>query len=306
MDQVIQDLYQVDFIVGSGEGNRLLHSYLTGIKQLSEKALKKLKKEGSVLVNEMPALLRNTIYEGDRVSLIYPPEKKSPYLIPEDIQINIVYEDKDILVLDKQAGVCVHPTKNYPGGTLANGVLFHWEIIGENSTPHFVNRLDKNTTGLILVAKSTYVAQQFFKQQIEGIIKRSYLAMVIGEIQGNNGSIDLPIAREDNPTIKRMITEDGQPSITHYWVEERLPGHTLLALQLETGRTHQIRVHLSHLGYPILGDSLYGGDSTLLDRQFLHAFHLTFYHPVKQKKMEFASKLPDELAIVRGKIKYPR
>lgn len=296
--------YQVDFKVEHGEGGKLLYTYLTGKKKLSEKALKRIKREGQVLVNGMPVLLKSAIYEGDRILLIYPPEKRSEYLIPEDVPINIVYEDEDILVLDKQAGICVHPTKHYPGKTLANGVMSHWQTAGENSTPHFVNRLDKDTTGLILVAKSTYGAQQLFRQQSDGIIQRSYLALVIGEMAGESGTVDLPIAREDNPTIKRIITMTGQSAVTHYSVKKRLPGYTLLSLQLETGRTHQIRVHLSHLGHPILGDALYGGESTLLKRQFLHAFRLAFYHPVRQKEMVFTSNLPEELTAVLQEIEH--
>jgi len=303
MERVRQDLYKVEFIVAQGEGNRLLHSYLTGKKHLSAKALGRLKNQGSVLVNDLPVPLKSTIREGDRIVLIYPPEAKNPYLAPEELPIKIIYEDQDILVLDKQAGVCVHPTKHYPRGTLANGVLFHWERNKDNSTPHIVNRLDKDTTGLVLLAKSTYGAQQFFRQQRDGAIKRSYLALVLGEVQDDSGCIDLPIAREDKPTARRMISKDGKPSITHYRVEERLPGHTLLAVRLETGRTHQIRVHLSHLGYPILGDFIYGGDTALLNRQFLHAFRLAFNHPVNQKEMEFTSELPKELADVLTKIK---
>lgn len=302
MDRSGQGFYQVDFTVEPGEGSKLLRSYLTGKKQLSEKALKRIKREGKVFVNGMPVLLNSTVYEGDKILLIYPPEKKSEYLVPEDIPIHIVYEDPDILVLDKQAGICVHPTKNYPGKTLANGVMFHWQMTGEDSSLHFVNRLDKNTTGLILVAKSTYGAQQLFRQQTQGIIKRSYLALVVGEIPGESGTVDLPIAREDKPTIKRIITQEGQPSVTYYSVKKRLPGYTLLELQLETGRTHQIRIHLSHLGYPVLGDTLYGGGTELIDRQFLHAFRLSFYHPVRQKEMIFTSHLPEELAAVLREI----
>jgi 23S rRNA pseudouridine1911/1915/1917 synthase len=303
MDRFRQDLYKVELIVAPGEGNRLLHSYLTGKKHLSAKALGKLKNQGSILVNDVPAPLKSTIREGDRIVLVYPPEKKNPYLAPEELPIKIVYEDQDILVLDKQAGVCVHPTKHYPRGTLANGVLYHWEKNGDNSTPHIVNRLDRNTSGLVLLAKSTYVAQQFFNQQRDKTIKRSYLALVLGEVQGDSGYINLPIAREDKPTARRMISKDGKPATTYYQVEERLLGYTLLAARLETGRTHQIRVHLSYLGYPILGDFLYGGETAYLKRQFLHAFQLNFKHPVNQEEMTFTSMLPDELEIVLTKIK---
>ncbi len=303
MDRAKQESYQIEFTVGPEEGDRLLRSYLTGIRHLSAKALRRLKNRGTVLVNDVPVYLKSTIHAGDRIVLIYPPENDNPYLAAEEVQISIVYEDRDIMVLDKQAGVCVHPTKHYPRGTLANGVLFHWRKIGENSTIHFVNRLDRNTTGLVLLAKSTYGAQQFFRQQREGIVKKSYLALVQGEVQNNSGYIELPIAREDSPTTKRLISKEGKPSATHYQVAERFPGHTLLEVRLETGRTHQIRVHLSHLGYPIIGDSFYGGDTTLLNRQFLHAFRLVFEHPVSNEKMEFDAELPDELSSVLSEIK---
>ncbi len=303
MDRAKQESYQIEFTVGSEEGNRLIRSYLTGIKHLSAKALRRLKNRGTVLVNDVPVYLKSTIHEGDRIILIYPPENNNPYLTPEEVPINIVYEDQDIMVLDKQAGICVHPTKHYPRGTLANGVLFHWRKIGENSTIHFINRLDRNTTGLVLLAKNTYGAQQFFRQQREGIIKRSYLALVQGEVKNNSGYIDLPIAREDSPTTKRLISKEGKPSVTHYQVMERFSGYTLLEVRLETGRTHQIRVHLGHLGYPIIGDSFYGGDTTLLNRQFLHAFRLVFYHPINSKKMEFTTEIPEELTRVLSEMK---
>lgn len=287
--------HEVEFTVGLGEGNRTLRNYLTGYKKLSQKALKKLKNQGEVLVNGEAALLINTIGEGDHILLRYPPEGESPYLSPERVPLNIVYEDEEILVLDKQAGVCVHPTKGHPGGTLANGILYHWQERGWKYKPHFVSRLDKDTSGLILIAKSTYGAQQFFVQQHKGIIQRSYLAVIQGELEQDRGTINLPIVRMWGQTTKRMVRFDGQPSVTHYKVVERFSGYTLLEIKLETGRTHQIRVHFSHLGNPLVGDSMYGGEWHLLPRQFLHAHSLSFLHPLSEKEMGFKSTLPEDL-----------
>ena len=299
----MSDSYKVEFIVGSGEGDRYLRTYLKSTKKLSIKALRRLKIHDAVFVNGKTALLKSIIQEGDRVVLEYPPEKVSPYIVAEDIPINVVYEDEDIMVLDKQAGLCVHPNRRYPRGTLANGVLFYWGKSQKKINPHFVNRLDKDTSGLILVAKSRYGAQQFFEQQRERNISRSYQALVKGEIYPEMDTIDLPIGRADEDTTKRKVSPSGQVSITNYKTLEKLSGYSLLDVQLDTGRTHQIRVHLSHLGFPILGDYLYGGESTLLKRQFLHAYKLKFYHPVQEKMIEFTSELPDDLLAVLAEIR---
>lgn len=291
----------VRLIIGGGEGEHTLQWYLQKQQKLSQKALKKLKHHGEVLVNGEPGLLKQVVKPGDLIELKYPPEKSNPYLIPQRVPLAVIYEDEDLVVLDKQAGICVHPTKGHPDVTLANGLLYHWQEREEKGAQvHFVNRLDKDTSGLVLVAKNYYCAQQFFQQQVEGLLKRSYLALVCGKIL-QDGVIDLPIAREEIFTIRRHVVAAGRRAVTHYRVKAhyRVCGtreeYSLVSVVLETGRTHQIRVHFSYLGYPLVGDTLYGGDSRLLTRQFLHADSLSFDHPRRREEMAFTSPLDGEL-----------
>lgn len=290
----------IDFVIGPGESRATLERYLTRVRRLSAKAVRKLKRQGIVQVNGERVFLKTEIQEGDRVRLIYPPEEMSPYLWPQELDIKILYEDEDIIVIDKKAGLCVHPTKGYPQGTLANGILHHWEVMGEKAQVHFINRLDKDTSGLILAAKNTYAAQQLYLQQLEGKIKRSYLGLVGGFFPYEGGTVDLPLAKCDERGTRRMVCSQGQNAITHYRVVGRYTlgpeenKYTLLDFKLETGRTHQIRVHMSHLGYPLVGDNLYNGEKTL-HRQFLHAGRLSFIHPGSREEMDFISPIPQEL-----------
>lgn len=290
----------INFVIGPGEGRASLERYLTRVRKLSAKAVKKLKRQGTVLVNGEQVLLKSEVKEGDQVCLIYPPEEMSTYLWPQEMEIRIIYEDEDVMVVDKEAGLCVHPTKSYPQGTLANGILHHWQVKGEKAQVHLVNRLDKDTSGLILVAKNTYSAQQLYCQQQEGRINRSYLALVRGYIPLELGTIDLPLAKSNERGTRRAVSPQGQQAVTHYRVVGRFnlgsreDQYSLLEVDLETGRTHQIRVHMSHVGYPLVGDRLYQGETTF-HRQFLHACRLSFIHPVSGKDMEFNSPLPHDL-----------
>ena len=291
----------ISFTVAAGEGNRSAEDYLHKVRKLSVKAVRTLKNHGVVRLNGKNMLLRQVVSDGDSVEIIYPPEGISPYMQPEFIPLDIIYEDDNILVVNKQAGICVHPTKGYPGQTLANGVLYHWAGNRQNYHVHLINRLDKDTSGLVLIAKHTYEAQQLFAAQQRGGIKRAYLALVVGVIRQDEGLIDWPIAREEGRTTKRFVAEYGQKALTYYKVLERFQNHTLLELILETGRTHQIRVHLSHMGYPVVGDVLYGAGTNeekvdiLIGRQFLHAYYMSFPHPSLQQKMEHTLELPAEL-----------
>lgn len=307
----------IKFIVAPGEGARSLEYYLYQVKKLSTKGIRRLKHHGTVLVNEKEALLKDMVQDGDIITLYYPPEKMSPYLKAENIALHIIYEDQDILLVNKQAGLCVHPTKSHPGGTLANGVLNHWQNKGGNRSIHIVNRLDKDTSGLVLFAKHYFAAQELFRQQKEDLIKRSYSALVKGFPPSKKGTINLPIEREEGWTIKRKISSEGQRAVTHYQIQKyyqdtnTLQDYTLLKLQLETGRTHQIRVHLQALGFPIVGDPLYGTDSSAnnclsvksgLNRQFLHADELDFYHPLTGEYKEFKIPLTPELEKYIGRL----
>lgn len=291
----------VEIVVEEGKDKRTLEKYLLRTVQLSVKAVRRLKRQGIVLLNGTRTFLNAEILAGDIITLIYPPENPSPYLFPQKLELNIVYEDHDLVVLSKQPGICVHPTKGYPDGTLANGLLYHWKQKGENSHVHFVNRLDRNTSGLVLVAKNSFSAQQFYLQQGKNLLRRFYIGLVKGHFPWKSGVIELPIARIEGQTTRRQVSKEGQTAVTHYKVREYFMDKekeqelTLLELVLETGRTHQIRVHLSYIGYPLMGDSVYGTEDFLL-RQFLHAYKVSFIHPRTRENMKFEEGLPADLA----------
>jgi 23S rRNA pseudouridine1911/1915/1917 synthase len=251
--------------------------------------------DGGIFLNGNPAKLIDHIKEGDWVQVRFPVERSE--FEPEDIPIDVVYEDDSILAVNKQPGFVVHPTKGHPNHTLANGIMKYMLDKGENYKIRFVNRLDMNTSGLFLVGKNPHVQHHFTTQADRGQIGKKYTALVCGIMESNRGVIDLPIGKEDEDKVKRIVREDGSPSITEYEVLERFKsGYTLVKLNLITGRTHQIRVHLSHLRHPVVGDELYGGAKPwLIDRQTLHATSLSFSHPITGKKITLKAPLPEDI-----------
>lgn len=291
----------VEIIVEEGKDRRILENYLLHRTRLSVKAVRRLKRQGTVLLNGVKTYLNVEVFGGDVITIIYPAENPSPYLFPQKLALNILYEDQDLVLISKQPGICVHPTKGYPDGTLANGLLYHWEEKDEKAHVHFVNRLDRNTSGLVLVAKNSFSAQQLFLQQEKKLLQRSYLGLVKGHFPWERGIIELPIARVEGRTIQRQVAKEGQEAVTRYKVreyyleKEKRQEFTLLELTLETGRTHQIRVHLSYLGYPLIGDSLYGTEE-FLARQFLHAYKISYIHPRTKENIELEEGLPADLA----------
>ncbi len=298
-----KDYQSVEFRVRETDEGLLLQKYLERVQGISAKAVRRLKHQGAVLLNGQKTRMNVHVRAGDQIVLQYPPKEASSYLAPEPLAVDIIYEDKEIMVVNKPSHQCVHPTKGYPGGTLANGVLYHWQVKGEAAQLHLVNRLDRDTSGLLLIAKSAYAAQQLFTQQKSREIKKSYLALVTGRVEKTEGTLDFPIAKLPGRTTRRIVAGHGQSAVTHYKVRGRFKDrangqdYSYLSVFPETGRTHQIRVHFSHWGYPLAGDELYGGQIPAgLKRQFLHANYLAFYHPLTKEKMEFCQELPGDLA----------
>ena len=215
---------------------------------------------------------------------------------PQNIPLDIVYEDDDLMIINKQPGLIVHPTKGHPTGTVANALMYYMEQTGKPFKIRFVNRLDMDTSGLLVVAKNSYTQNDYTKQMKENTVEKRYIAVVKGIVESDEGTIDLPIGRPDPDHVRRGIMEDGAPSVTHYKVLDRYNGYSLVELLLETGRTHQIRVHMSHIGHPVLGDWLYEGlNPLLIDRQALHAAKLTFTHPMTKKRMTFEAPIPEDI-----------
>lgn len=249
---------------------------------------------------------------GDVITALLPDEKS--HFEPEDIDTDVLYEDGDILILNKQPGITVHPTYGHPSHTIANGLMKHMEETGDSFKIRFVNRLDMDTSGLLIVGKNSHAQDDIVRQMQENRVEKRYIAIVRGEITENalkqpgvtvteydeddnpRFTIDLPIGGPAEGTANRFVTEEGYPSVTHVRILQVASGYSMIELLLETGRTHQIRVHLSHLGFPIIGDELYGGAApSLIDRQALHAYSLRFSHPRSGKPMRFEAAVPADM-----------
>jgi 23S rRNA pseudouridine1911/1915/1917 synthase len=232
---------------------------------------------------------------GDVLAVSIPDEIS--YFPPESIPIYPIYEDDDLLIINKQPGIVVHPTNGHPDHTIANGITQYMLDTHQSFKIRFINRLDRDTSGLLALGKNSHAQDGFVKQMKAGLVEKKYLAVVKGVFPQDQGTIDEPLGRPDPDQVHRGVVEGGNPSITHYRVIERYAsGYTLMELVLETGRTHQIRVHLSHQGFPIVGDTLYGNaDDNLIKRQALHAESLSFLHPVTGSPLNLKAPLPDDM-----------
>lgn len=287
------------------ESGLLLREYLKE-KQLTKSALTDIKFAGGELaVNGEPQTVRHVLSEGDRVTVLFPAEQPSPGLIAQKMPLEIVYEDDHCMVLNKPAGLPVIPSRLYPEGTLANGLLFHLKEQGLSSTIHIVNRLDKDTSGLMLAAKHRFSHSLFSKQQRMIGIHRTYWAIVENPLPNESGIIEKPIGRKAGSIVEREVREDGQHAVTSYRVISSKAQAALVELKLETGRTHQIRVHMSSIGHPLAGDTLYGGSSENMKRQALHSKVLEFRHPFLEKTMRFETVMPEDMKVYWSKVESP-
>ncbi len=262
----------------------------------SRRLLTKLKKEDLVYINGQRIPMYKPARTGDVITVLLP-EERSDFL-PEPIKITPVYEDEDLLIINKQPGYVVHPTKGHPVHTMANGIMQYMIDTGQSFKIRFINRLDMDTSGLLAVAKNSHSQDELTKQMKTGSVRKTYKAIVKGIVTDDEGTIDAPIGRPEAENVVRAVIPDGYPSVTHYKVLERYEkaGCTLVQLLLETGRTHQIRVHMSYIGHPVLGDQLYGGQAPLyIDRQALHAAYLTFKHPMTGKTIDLEAPLPQDI-----------
>ena len=275
-----------------------LDVFVSEICDISRSRAANLADDGNVLVNGKSVKKNAKLKKGDIVKIELP-EPQEYDAIPENIPLDIVFEDEHLLVVNKPKGMVVHPAAGNYSGTLVNALMHHCgdSLSGINGVmrPGIVHRIDKNTSGLLIVAKNDN-AHNFLAQQIkEHSFTREYESIVYGKFKEPNGTVDAPIARHPKERKKMAIVEGGRNAVTHYSVLEELEGFSYLRLRLETGRTHQIRVHMAYLGHPVAGDDVYGPKKviTSLDGQCLHAKKIGFIHPVSLEYMEFDSSLPD-------------
>ena len=266
--------------------------------QLTRAQLHRLIVQGQVLLNGRSAKPAQKVRSGDLVSLTIPPPRVTD-VVPQWMPLTLVYQDSDIVVIDKPAGLSVHPGPGHPDQTLVNGLLARCpdiQGVGGEIRPGIVHRLDKDTSGLMMVAKNHHAHQELSNQIKDRRVTKGYMALTTGVVSPDSGIIDQPIARDPRHRKRMAVVAGGRESRTQYRVLGNPSGHSLLELALETGRTHQIRVHLAHLGHPLLGDGVYGKTSSLLDRHFLHANLLGFQHPRTGEALEFRAELPPDLA----------
>lgn len=253
-------------------------------------------KEEFVTVNDQIVKANYKTKKGDKI-LIMIPEPESLELEAENIPLEIVYQDADVLVVNKPQGMVVHPSAGHADGTLVNALLYHVKdlsSINDVVRPGIVHRIDKDTSGLLMVAKNDHAHEALAKQLKDHSSLRKYIALVHGEIPHEKGRIEAPIGRSKVNRKMQAVHDDGKPAVTHFTVIERFKDFTLIELQLETGRTHQIRVHMQYIGYPIAGDPVYGQKKTLKgEGQFLHAKLLGFTHPTTGEQMVFEAPLPE-------------
>lgn len=282
------------YLVLPEEKGKFLRDLLSGQLNLSHSLVVKLKQQHKIKVNGELARTSRQMQPGDLITIDLELTEQSE-IIPEALPLDIVYEDTDFLVVNKPMAMSTHPGNRRLGGTLANAVTHYYQQCGKTRLFRPVNRLDRDTSGLVLIAKSQYAHQSIFQQVKQHQIERHYFALVEGVIKKDCGQIDQPIARPDVSRRKRAVHPKGQSAITHYQVLKRYSDHTYLLLQLETGRTHQIRVHLSYVGHPLCGDTLYGQPSPLLGRQALHAGYISFAHPRTKKQVTLTAPLPRDM-----------
>ena len=284
--------------VFNGDELLRLDVFVSTVADVSRSRAATLIEEGNVIVNEETVAKNYKLHNKDKVEVIVP-EPLEYVAKPEDIPLDIVFEDDDLLVVNKPKGMVVHPAAGNYEGTLVNALMFHCKdsLSGINGVmrPGIVHRIDKNTSGLLMVAKNDF-AHNFLAEQIkEHSFTREYEAIVYGNLKNDEGTVDAPIARHPQKRKQMAVVSGGRNAVTHYRVIERLNGFTHLRLKLETGRTHQIRVHMAYLGFPVAGDEVYGPKKviTSLSGQCLHAKKIGFIHPKTREYIEFESDLPE-------------
>jgi len=286
----------------TSEEDLTLKEVLLDKLNFSVRSLAKMKREKTVLVNGQFKKPSTNIFKGDLIEVKI--DEDMANFEPQDLNLDIIYDDFDIIMVNKPPFMVVHPTKSHFDKTIANGVTDYIIKKDEKVKVRFVNRLDMNTSGLVIVAKNAYAHHVLSKDMSEDKVSKKYITVVKGIVKDDEGTINQPIYRPTEDSVKRVVDERGQTSITHYRVLDRLNDATVLEVKLETGRTHQIRVHMNYIGHGIIGDELYGYvDETLINRQALHAYSLEFMQPRTKEVLKFKADIPKDIKELIDKLK---
>ncbi len=286
---------QLTYVIANQYQGETIRFVLKNEFHFSKKLLATLKARKSVLLNGSIGYYSQTVHQGDLLSVDFSyPEETS--VLPEKMDLSIVYEDEDFLCIEKPPFMACHPVGTHQHQTVANGICQYWLDQGAKKKFRPAGRLDRNTSGLMLICQNGFSQAFFVKSTRKGQVEKTYLAIIDGHLSSCEGIIDMPIGRILPDRLQRMVCQEGKPSQTAYRVIQETSQHSLLEIRLLTGRTHQIRVHLAHIGHPLVGDTLYGGSDLKLDRQALHCHRLRFPHPrLSGKWIEITSKLPTDM-----------
>lgn len=286
---------RIEWTVEKNEQN-ILRTFLQK-HGISKRILTKVKFHGGQLeVNGNPVRVRQKLEEGDVVHMTLPTEKANPWLSPSKEELELIYEDEHFLIVNKPAGIASVPSMTYPDQTMANrvqGYIKRRNYI--HQTVHVVTRLDKDTSGVMIFAKHTLAHSMMDQLLREKKLKKKYEAIVTGQVKTDHGLINEPITRTEDSIITRKVGKDGKESLTEYWLKEDLKDMTRVNILLHTGRTHQIRVHFSHIGHPLVGDDLYGGNTDLFKRQALHCKECSFRNPFTNKQITATAQFPEDI-----------
>lgn len=283
---------RLDYKVEESDIGLTLLEVLCQSMGVSSRMVRKAKDGKSIMLNGRVISVNAKVRKNDVVSLLL--EEEANIFKPQEIPLEVVFENEDMLVVNKQPYIVVHPTKGHPDSTIGNAVAWHFSQNGFHGKIRFINRLDRDTSGLLLIAKNGYAQQVISNQMIADEVEKGYLALVHGVVSQDSGTIQLPIGRPDPEDVRRAVMADGQDSVTHFEVLERFAEATLVKIRLETGRTHQIRVHFSHIGHTLIGDELYGSSSKMIQRQALHSYFVKLKLPRTGEVVALESDLPED------------
>ena len=289
----------IDYIIDEDSAGLRVEQFLRR-KRYSGQNLSEIKRmPKSILVNGVHYYMRQELSKGDHLQVRICETKNSEKIPPTNLPLNIIYEDEDLLVLNKPAGMPIHPSLNNYTNSIANALAYYFQSQGKPFIFRCCNRLDRDTSGLTIVSKHLVSGSILSDMTKYREVHREYLAIARGSVTPSEGTIQAPLGRKDGTIIERTVDwEHGEDAVTHYKVVKEANGHSLVSLRLETGRTHQIRIHMKYLGYPLIGDYLYNPDMEYMTRQALHSHHMEFTHPITGEHMSFTAPLPEDMARV--------
>lgn len=295
---MVGDIMKLSYTVKQSDSYINVLDVLKNEFLLSARLITKLKQSNNIFLNEEITYTKKIVYANDVVSVLINFVEDNSNIVATNIPLDIIYEDEYLLAINKPANMPVHPSMLHYEETLSNAVKYYFDTLNLKRKIRIVNRLDKDTSGIVIFAKNEYIQECLIKQMKTKELKKEYLAIVTGYLQKKSDTLCFPISRKEGSIIERTVNPNGDIAITHYNVLKEQNNLSLVHVFLETGRTHQIRVHFSHINHPILGDTLYGTSSSLINRQALHSYKITFLHPISKQVLTLESPIPNDMKFI--------